>query len=42
MLLKDPEDLNAKGYYVPVVAQPENCTKCRMCELVCPDFAIEV
>jgi 2-oxoglutarate ferredoxin oxidoreductase subunit delta len=41
-LRKDPEDLNAKGYYVPIIAQPEKCTKCRMCELICPDFAIEV
>ena len=26
----------------PVVAHPEKCTLCRMCELRCPDFAISV
>ena len=28
------------GY--PVVAQPDNCTNCRLCEYRCPDFAITV
>jgi 2-oxoglutarate ferredoxin oxidoreductase subunit delta len=41
-LRNNSEDLNAKGYYIPIVAKPELCTKCRMCELICPDFAIEV
>lgn len=31
---------NAKGYYVPVNVLPTACTGCRMCEMVCPDFAI--
>ncbi len=26
----------------PVVARPEECTSCLLCELHCPDFAIEV
>jgi len=26
----------------PVVARPEDCTQCLICELHCPDFAIEV
>ena len=26
----------------PEVAHPEDCTLCQMCELRCPDFAIEV
>jgi 2-oxoglutarate ferredoxin oxidoreductase subunit delta len=34
------DKFNAKGYYVPVNALPEACTGCRMCEMVCPDFAI--
>ncbi len=41
-LKSDPAQLNKKGYYVPIIARPEECTKCRMCELFCPDFAIEV
>jgi indolepyruvate ferredoxin oxidoreductase beta subunit len=24
------------------LAQPEKCTGCRLCELLCPDFAIRV
>ena len=39
---KDPRSLNSKGYYVPEIVNPDKCTKCRMCELICPDFAIEV
>lgn len=26
----------------PVLARPEDCTQCLICELHCPDFAIEV
>jgi 2-oxoglutarate ferredoxin oxidoreductase subunit delta len=26
----------------PVVARPEDCSQCLICELHCPDFAIEV
>lgn len=25
-----------------VVVKPETCTRCLMCEAICPDFAIEV
>ena len=27
---------------IPVVARPADCTQCLICELHCPDFAIEV
>jgi 2-oxoglutarate ferredoxin oxidoreductase subunit delta len=27
---------------LPVVARPDDCTSCLLCELHCPDFAIEV
>ncbi len=33
-------DRDAEGR--PVVARPEACTRCRLCELRCPDFCIEV
>ena len=33
--------LAMKGGY-PVVVDPEACTQCLLCELRCPDFAIEV
>ena len=32
--------LNAKGYYPPVVEQEHECHGCRLCELLCPEFAI--
>ena len=41
-LKETPDQMNSKGYFVPIIAHPEACTKCRMCELICPDFAIEV
>ncbi len=27
---------------VPKVVAPEKCTRCMQCEVICPDFAIEV
>jgi 2-oxoglutarate ferredoxin oxidoreductase subunit delta len=33
-------DVDRQRY--PVVARPEECTSCLLCELHCPDFAIEV
>jgi 2-oxoglutarate ferredoxin oxidoreductase subunit delta len=33
-------DVDKQRY--PVVARPEECTSCLLCEQHCPDFAIEV
>ena len=33
-------DRDKFGY--PVLARPEECSQCLLCELHCPDFAIEV
>ena len=30
------------GYLLPMAAHAEKCVRCHMCELVCPDAAIEV
>ena len=30
------------SFHPVVVVQPERCTVCRNCELLCPDLAIEV
>jgi 2-oxoglutarate ferredoxin oxidoreductase subunit delta len=30
------------GRAFPVLARPEQCSRCLLCELHCPDFAIEV
>ena len=38
-----PENVfDVDGRRYPVVARPEECTSCLLCELHCPDFAIEV
>jgi len=36
------EEINAKGYFFPVVSKPEACTGCRYCLIVCPDTAVQV
>ena len=33
-------DRDERGY--PIVARADDCTSCLLCELHCPDFAIEV
>ncbi len=33
-------DRDKLGY--PVVARPDDCTSCLLCEFHCPDFALEV
>lgn len=36
------EELNRKQVFPPKVVRGDKCTKCRLCELICPDFAIAV
>jgi 2-oxoglutarate ferredoxin oxidoreductase subunit delta len=33
---------NAKGYLIPEVKMPEECSGCLNCEMICPDMAITV
>ena len=40
--LKAGEDINRKGYRLPVEADMHRCNGCKLCELVCPDFAIAI
>lgn len=35
-------ELNEKAVHVVCAVQPDRCTACRQCELLCPDFAIAV
>ncbi len=35
-------DINAKGYFYPVVPRVDDCTGCRYCLLICPDTAVQV
>ncbi|MCP4583830.1 MAG: ferredoxin family protein [candidate division Zixibacteria bacterium] len=41
-VFENSEKLNRKGYYVPVIARGDDCTDCRICELMCPELAIIV
>jgi len=36
------DDINAKGYHYPVVAEDKQsaCVHCRFCDLICPELAI--
>lgn len=36
------DELGSKGNFVAVVKYPKKCTACRLCELMCPDFAVSV
>ncbi len=35
-------DMNAKGFFVARLVDPENCNGCGLCGEMCPDRAIEV
>jgi len=36
------EKPGVKGYFYAVVKNPHECTACRLCEMICPDFAISI
>ncbi len=33
-------DYNAKGYHPPDIDSAAKCSNCKLCELLCPEFAI--
>ena len=39
-VLEMSTDFNAKGYHFPVVHNDPACVNCRLCEMLCPEFAI--
>lgn len=41
-VLTKSENLGPKGYLIAKVNDFENCSGCRTCERICPDFAISV
>lgn len=41
-VLKKSENLGPKGYRIAEVDDIEKCIGCRICERICPDFAISV
>lgn len=36
------EEFNVKGYHPPYVLEQSNCVACKLCELICPEFAIYI
>lgn len=41
-ILKWSQLQNSDGYDVPFLPEPEKCTGCRVCEITCPEMAIDV
>lgn len=41
-VLELSERFNLKGYHPPDIVHPEKCLVCRLCELLCPEFAIDI
>ena len=41
-VLELSRDFNEKGYHFPETARPEDCVDCKLCQHICPEFAIFV
>jgi NAD-dependent dihydropyrimidine dehydrogenase PreA subunit len=41
-ILELSEEFNAKGYHSPRIKEDGKCIACRLCELICPEFAIHI
>ena len=41
-ILELSDDFNTRGYHPPMVAENDGCIACRLCELICPEFAIYI
>lgn len=39
-VLERSEEYTSRGYHPPKVVRIEDCAMCRLCERICPDFAI--
>ena len=39
-VLEMSEEFNTKGYHPPKVIKEADCVNCRLCEMLCPEFAI--
>ncbi|MBW1699574.1 MAG: ferredoxin family protein [Deltaproteobacteria bacterium] len=40
--LKPSDQINSRGYLLPVENDMSRCTDCKLCEILCPDFAIAI
>ncbi len=41
-VLRESTDFNARGYHSVCAEKESECLHCGLCELICPEFAIEV
>jgi 2-oxoglutarate ferredoxin oxidoreductase subunit delta len=41
-VLTKSNKMGPKGYFGVEAEKPEECIECRLCERICPDFAISV
>jgi len=41
-VLELSDEFNVKGYHPPYVKNPDQCLCCKLCETICPEFAIWV
>jgi 2-oxoglutarate ferredoxin oxidoreductase subunit delta len=39
-VLEMSEEFNVKGYHPPKVVKQGECVNCKLCEMICPEFAI--
>ena len=39
-ILENSEAFNERGYHFPVVIDENGCVNCKVCEDICPEFAI--
>lgn len=41
-VLKMSDRMNRKGFILPGINKDKKCTKCKLCEMSCPDLAIYI
>ena len=41
-VLSTSQNRNAKGYLATEASDPDSCSGCMRCEMICPDMAITV
>lgn len=39
-VLQASDEVDNRGFFLPVVVDIDECKVCRLCEMECPDFAI--